>query len=166
MTALLMHLLQPTPSEQLDKSNHTDKKPNETSCTKYLPTSSHSTITGSKSIDASNSKFNSQEMKSKSLPLPSKDDTIICRLKPEGNWHEVKITRRGGKATGLHSGWFNVKSTTSDNQYSINFENVEWKKQENVNVVIIPKLCEIHQNVIKQNKLSLTNSNTSTLIQK
>ena len=34
------------------------------------------------------------------------------------------------------------------------------KKQENVNVAII------HQNVTKQNKLSLKNSNTSTLIQR
>ena len=154
------------PSEQLDKSNHTDRQPNEASSAKCPPTSNHSTITGSKSIDASDSKFNSQEMKLKSLPLPSKDDTVICRLKPEGDWHEVKITRKGVKSMGLHSGWFNVKSTASDNQYSINFENVEWKKQENVNVVIIPKLCEIHQNVTKQNKLSLKNSNTSTLIQK
>ena len=61
------------PSEQLD---------NETSSTKCPPTSSHSTTTGSKSIDASDSKFNSQEMKSKSLQSYI---TVIYRLKPEGD---------------------------------------------------------------------------------
>ena len=37
-------------------------------------------------------------MKSKSLSLPSKDDTVINTLKPEGDWHEAKVTGRGGKA--------------------------------------------------------------------
>ena len=37
------------------------------------------------------------------------DDTY--RLKPEGDWHEANVTGRGGKATGLHSSSFNVKST-------------------------------------------------------
>ena len=77
-------------------------------------------------------------MKSKSLSLPSKDDTVIYTLKPEGDWHEAKVTGRGGKAMGLHSSWFNVKSTTSDKQYSIDFENVIG------NFVIIPKSCHIH----------------------
>ena len=80
-------------------------------------------------------------MKPKSLPLPSKDDTVIYRLKPEGDWHEAIVTRRGGKTTRLHSSWFNVKSTVSDKLYSIDFENVEWKKQD-VNVVIIPNSCQ------------------------
>ena len=80
-------------------------------------------------------------MKSKSLPLPSKDDTVIYRLTPEEDWHEAKITRRGGKATGLHRRWVNVKSTASDKHFSIDFENVEWKKQD-VNFVIIPKSCQ------------------------
>ena len=124
------------PSEWLDKSNHTDKQSNETSSTICTPTSSPSTITGSKSIDASDSKFNyqehelkivaaSQEMKSKSLPLRRNNDTVIYRLKPKEDWHEAKVTRRGDKAIGLHSSWFNVKSMVSDEQYSIDFENVE-----------------------------------------
>ena len=75
-------------------------------------------------------------MKSKSLSLPSKDDTVIYTLKPEGDWHEAKVTGRGGKAMGLHSSWFNVKSTTSDKQYSTDFENVIG------NFVIIPKSCQ------------------------
>ena len=64
-------------------------------------------------------------MKSKSLPLCRNNDTVIYRLKPEEDWHEVKVTRRGDKAIGLHSSWFNVKSMASDKQYSIDFENVE-----------------------------------------
>ena len=77
-------------------------------------------------------------MKLKSLPLPSKDDTVIYRLKPEGYWHEANVTGRGGKATELHSSWFNVKSTSIDKQYSIDFENVKLQKQD-VNVDIISK---------------------------
>ena len=50
------------PSERLNKSNHTDRQSNETSSTICVPTSCHSTTTGSKSIlDASDSKFNFQE---------------------------------------------------------------------------------------------------------
>ena len=37
-------------------------------------------------------------MKSKSLSLPSKDDTVINTLKPEEDWHEAKVTGTGGKA--------------------------------------------------------------------
>ena len=86
-----------TPSKRLNKSNHTDTQSNETSSTTCTPTSCHSTTTGSKSIlDAGDAKFNCQEyelktvvksheMKPKSLQLPSKDDTVIYRLKPEGD---------------------------------------------------------------------------------
>ena len=53
MKALLMQLLQPIRDRTcLNKSNHTDTQLNETSATICTPTSSDSTITGSKSIDA------------------------------------------------------------------------------------------------------------------
>ena len=81
-------------------------------------------------------------MKLKSLPLSTKDDTVVYRLKPEGDWHEAKVTMIGGKAMGLDSSQLNVKSNASDKQYSIDFENVEQKKQEDVNVVIITKSCK------------------------
>ena len=53
-------------------------------------------------------------MKLKSLPLPRMDDTVTYKLKPEGDWHEAKVTGRGGKATRLHNSRFNVKSTADD----------------------------------------------------
>ena len=42
-------------------------------------------------------------MKLKSLPLSTKDDTVVYRLKPVGDWHEAKVTMIGGKAMGLDS---------------------------------------------------------------
>ena len=92
-----------TPSERLNKSNHTDRQSSEASSTICTPTSSHSTTNGSKSIpNASDSKFNcleyelktvatSYDIKSKSLPLPSKDVTVIYRLKPEGYGMKPKL---------------------------------------------------------------------------
>ena len=69
MKALLMQLLQPIRDRTcLNKSNHTDTQLNETSATICTPTSSDSTITGSKSIDARDYyKFNWQEYELKTV---------------------------------------------------------------------------------------------------
>ena len=69
-----------------------------------------------------------------------KDEKIQYKTNQHDRWKEATILGRGGKATGNHRNWFNIRDDEGI-QAGINLDKVyDWKKfEEEINVVLIPR---------------------------
>jgi hypothetical protein len=70
-----------------------------------------------------------------------KDDKIVYKIKDSDNWTEATVLSRGGKMTGNHRNWFNVRNGDGEER-GVNLDTVcgwERAEEEDVNLVLVPK---------------------------
>lgn len=69
-----------------------------------------------------------------------KNDCIQYKLNESGDWTEAKIMGRGGKATGSHCNYYNIKDKNGQ-ESGVNLDTVKWKRMEHeeTNVVLVPR---------------------------
>ena len=68
-----------------------------------------------------------------------KDDEIQYKIDDDDNeWMTASIISRGGKLSGGHKNWFNVKDSEG-NEKGLNFDQITWRIPEEVNIVLIPR---------------------------
>ena len=94
-------------------------------------------------------RHNAKRRKNAKIEL-KKDDAIQYKMKDDDEWMTASVTGRGGKLSGGHRNWFNVKDKNGVEK-GLNFDRIIWQKcdksvpeedqnePEDVNIVLIPK---------------------------
>lgn len=86
------------------------------------------------------------------------NDMIRFKVKESDGWIEATVMSRGGKMTGNHKNWFNIKDSDGF-KTGVNLDKVEcWEKLEveETNIVLIPKVRHVEEKCIEAKQVELS----------
>ena len=85
-----------------------------------------------------------------------KNDVIHFKVDKEDKWTIATVLGRAGKSTSKNKSWYNVRDQETGKSRSVDLEKVqEWRKNENVNLVLIPKSRHSEEECVKAKKVEL-----------
>ena len=69
-----------------------------------------------------------------------KNDIIHFKVNEKDKWTVATTLAKAGKSTGKHKSWYDVRNHETGVDHSLDLDNVnEWRKNEEVNLVLIPR---------------------------
>ncbi len=91
-----------------------------------------------------------------------KDDRILFREVPDGQWIRALVLGRAGKATGQYGMWYNVRDQESGAEKSVNLDKLDsWRhdeiddKVEDVNLTVVPRSRHEEKECVEANEAEL-----------
>ena len=85
-----------------------------------------------------------------------KNDIIHFKVNEKDKWTAATILGRAGKSTGKHKSWYNVCNHVTGVDHSLDLDNVkEWRKNEEVNLVLIPRPRHEDEDCVEAKKVEL-----------
>ena len=57
---------------------------------------------------------------------------VLDKTKGDNEWSIMQIINRGGKATGIHANYWNVRNVVTDKKIGIDLDTMEWIKQDKI----------------------------------
>ena len=85
-----------------------------------------------------------------------KNDVIHFKVNEKDKWTAATILGRAGKFTGKHKSWYNVCKHGTGEDHSLDLDNVkEWRKNEEVDLVLIPRPRHEGEDCMEAKKVEL-----------